>query len=111
MKKTLLILISLLLIAFLAMTGCQQTAVTSAKVYMQQENYDKAIEQAKKAVETMPNDAEAYYILGLAYGKKGMYKEMNEAFTNSLKYSDLHKTDIDHERKIYWVRIFNTGVN
>jgi len=111
MKKLYVGIVATLLIALIVMTGCQQTAVTSAKVYMQQENYDKAIEQAQQAVEAVPTDAEAHYVLGMAYGKKGMYAEMNEAYTKSLEFSDIHKEDITHDRKIYWVKVFNIGVN
>ncbi|MCD6118042.1 tetratricopeptide repeat protein [bacterium] len=111
MKRTLLLVIVSSLIALFFATGCQQTAVTSAKVYMQQENYDKAIEQAQQAIKTMPNDQEAYYVLGLAYGKKEQFKEMNEAFTKCLEISPMHKADIDHDRKVYWIKVFNTGVN
>jgi len=111
MKRTLLLIIVTSMIALLFVTGCQQTAVTSAKVYIQQENYDKAIEQAQQAIKSIPNDQEAYYILGVAYGKKGLYREMNDAFTKCLEISQMHKADIDHDRKVYWIRVFNAGVN
>jgi len=101
--------IGVTLVAFLFIS-CQQTAVTSAKVYMQQSNYDKAIEQCKIAIKQMPNDAEAYFVLGEAYGKKRMYHEMNEAFKKSLEFSQKHAEEIKHERLKYWVGIFNSGV-
>lgn len=103
--------IAILLFGFILMTGCQQTAVTSAKVYLQQANYDKAIEQCLVAVEAVPNDAEAWYVLGQAYGRKKMFKEMNEAFDSSIKSSDARAADIEQERLKYWIDVFNIGVN
>jgi tetratricopeptide (TPR) repeat protein len=84
MKKVYFLAIAVLLIGVIFYTGCQQTAITAAKVYMQQSNYDSAIEQCKAAIEQVPTDAEAYFVLGKAYGHKNMYQEMNEAFTQSM---------------------------
>lgn len=110
MKKVLLV-IAVLASSVILMTGCQQTAVTSAKVYLQQANYDKAIEQCLIAVETVPTDAEAWFVLGQAYGRKKMYMEMNEAFTKSLENSNVRAEDIEQERLKYWIDVFNLGVN
>ncbi len=112
MKKvsalTILGIIASLAVSFFI--NCQQTAVTSAKVYMQQSNYDKAIEQCKAAIKQMPNNAEAYFVLGEAYGQKRMHHEMNEAFKKSLQFSQNHAQEIKQERLKYWVGIFNSGV-
>ena len=54
MKREFTILCVVLLGAILLFTQCQQTEITSAKVYMQQANYDKAIEQCKLAIEKVP---------------------------------------------------------
>jgi tetratricopeptide (TPR) repeat protein len=110
MKKVWILVAAALLAAFV-LTGCQQTAVTAAKVYLQQKNYDAAIVQAKKAVEQVPNDAEAYFVLGQAYGFKGMYIEMNDAYTKSLENSQSHAADIERERANHWVNTFNAGVS
>jgi tetratricopeptide (TPR) repeat protein len=92
-------------------SGCQQTAVTSAKLYVQQANFDKAIEQCQEAIKLAPNDAEAYFVMGQAYGLKGMYKEMNQAFNKSLGFSNKHAVAIDQEKQKYYVNLFNNGVS
>ena len=71
MKKQMWLSLTLLLALFVfaLFTGCQDTYTTSAKVYMQQNNYDKAIEQCLLAIDQIPNNAEAYYVLGQAYGQ------------------------------------------
>ncbi len=111
MKKGIGVLFVLCLVIAVIVSSCQQTAVTSAKVYMQQKNPDKAIEQAMIAIKTIPTDAEAYFVLGEAYGMKSMYREMNEAFTNSLKNSDAHAAEINNYRERYYSMIFNEGVS
>jgi tetratricopeptide (TPR) repeat protein len=91
-------------------TGCQDTYTTSAKVYNQQNNYDKAIEQCQLAVEQFPNNYEAYFVMGQAYGAKGMYREMNHAFGKSQSINPLHAADIKSYREKYYADIFNLGV-
>jgi tetratricopeptide (TPR) repeat protein len=111
MKKVYFLAIAVLLIGVIFYTGCQQTAITAAKVYMQQSNYDSAIEQCKAAIEQVPTDAEAYFVLGKAYGHKNMYQEMNEAFTQSMKHSNKYASEISELRIKYWVDLFNYGVS
>jgi tetratricopeptide (TPR) repeat protein len=92
-------------------TGCQDTYTTSAKVYMQQSNYEKAVEQCQLAVAQFPDNFEAYFVMGQAYGAKGMYREMNEAFTKSLSINPAHAVDIENYRGKYYADIFNLGVS
>ena len=102
---------AVLFMVFVFFAGCQNTAVTSAKVYMQQNNYDKAIEQCQIAIDQNPKDAEAYFVLGKAYGAKGMYSEMKDAFDKSLSVSDVRAFDINALKDRYWREIFNSGVS
>ncbi len=102
---------AVLLMVFIFSMGCQNTAVTSAKVYMQQNNYDKAIEQCQIAIDQNPKDAEAYFVLGKAYGAKAMYSEMKDAFDKSLSISNLRAADINALKDRYWREIFNSGVS
>jgi tetratricopeptide (TPR) repeat protein len=91
-------------------TGCQDTYTTSAKVYMQQSNYEKAVEQCQLAVAQFPDNFEAYFVMGQAYGARGMYREMNDAFTKSLAINPAHAVDIENYRGKYYADIFNLGV-
>jgi Flp pilus assembly protein TadD len=67
--------LALALAASIGLWACQSKEVTSAKVYIQQGDWNKAIEQLQIAVQTYPNDPEAHYLLGRGYAEKGMYKE------------------------------------
>jgi tetratricopeptide (TPR) repeat protein len=48
---------------------------------MQQEDFDAAVEILKRMVTDNPRDANAFYLLGIAYMKKQMYPEAIEALT------------------------------
>lgn len=110
MQKVSILFMALLLGSIILFTHCQQTELTSAKVYMNQSNYDKVIELCNTAIEKVPENPEAYYVMGQAYGHKKMYIEMNDAFTKSLEYSQKNAADIQQHRLKYWIDIFNNGI-
>ena len=55
-----------------------------AALYDFQGDYDKEIEQAKKALEIDPNFAYGYYFLGMGYEQKGMSAEASDAFAKTM---------------------------
>ena len=100
MKKRFAV-VALLGLAFSLLIFCQSKQVTSAKVYMQQEKWDKAIEQLELAVQLYPNDAEAHYLLGKGYAVRGEREKMNEMFDQSLKLSPKFEQQIKAIREKY----------
>lgn len=110
MKVVKLLMVTLLVFAALYYVGCQSTALTSAKLYIQQENYPKAIEQLQIEVKQNPQNAEAWYLLGYTQAMLGNFKEMNEAFEKSLAISNKFEKDISTVRRKYWIDNFNLGV-
>lgn len=100
------LLISLTFTAF----QCSSTELTSAKLYIQQKNYDKALEALQNEVTKNPSSDEGYYLLGVVQGEKENYDEMVKAFDKSLSISDKFKSDIDNQKKYYWANLFNKGV-
>lgn len=90
--------------------GCASTAYRSAKLYIQQENWDKAIEYLEIEVQQNPKNAEAYYYLGWAYAKKGLFEKMNQAFESCLALSKKREKDIVKVREKYWIDHYNAGV-
>ena len=108
--KLLFVLFILATVGMILISGCASPQVTAAKVYIQQNNLDKAIERATLAVEQNPNDAEAYYVLGQAYGLKDQFREMNQAFDKSLEISPKYAVEIDDQKKKFWQNLFAKGV-
>ncbi len=90
---------------------CASTELTSGKLYIQQKNWDKAIEVLNKEVEKNPKSDEGYYLLGYVHGEQGNYTEMINAFNKSLGISSKFSNEIADSRKAYWVTSFNRGVS
>lgn len=110
MKRATILFAVLLLSASIIFIQCN-TELSSAKLAMQQQNYDKVIEDCNQALETSPNNPEVYFVLGQAYGHKKMYMEMNDAFAKSLENGQKYANEIEQHRLKYWIDVFNSGVN
>ncbi len=106
--------ILLILAVFLGFTfmgyQCGSTELTSAKLYIQQKNYDKAMDLLEQEVQKNPKSDEGYYLLGVVYGEKEEYSKMAEAYDKSLSISKNFKDNIDQSRQYYWATLFNRGV-
>jgi tetratricopeptide (TPR) repeat protein len=90
---------------------CGSTEITSAKLYIQQKNYDKAIEVLQKEVTKNPKSDEGYYLLGYVYGETNNYPDMVDAYNKSLDISKAFEKNIDDSKKYFWAQSFNRGVN
>lgn len=111
MKRSLIVLMLATMALLLVVTGCQNPAVTSAKIYLNtNQDPDKAIEQCKLAIEQVPSDPEAYYLMGRAYSMKKMFPEMNDAFAQSLERGAKFQAEINQERNVQWAGLLNAGV-
>jgi superkiller protein 3 len=98
------------LMALVLWTGCQNPALTGAKVYIQQQDWENAREQLEIAVQQEPDNAEARFLLGQAYGEQRMYREMVDEFQASLAISQRWKENIDAIVLEKWTMAFNRGV-
>jgi tetratricopeptide (TPR) repeat protein len=112
MKNSRLFLAAILMlgITFLGFQ-CASTELTSAKLYIQQKNYDKAIEVLQKEVEKNPKSDEGLYLLGFINGEKGNYESMIDNYNKSLAISKNFEKNIDDSKKYFWATLFNRGVS
>lgn len=92
-----------------ALTGCQ-SSLTAGKLYIQQEQYDKARAQLELAVAEKPGNAEGFYHLGRVCGLLGDYPAMADAFDRAQELEDKFDEQIAAERRRYGARIYNEGV-
>jgi len=90
---------------------CGSTEITSAKLYIQQKNYDKAIEVLQKEVTKNPKSDEGYYLLGYVQGEQGKFEEMVDSYDKSLAVSKSFEKNINDSRKYFWAQAFNRGVS
>ncbi len=93
-------------------SSAQSQHLTSAKLYMQQSQYDKAEASALKAAEKDPQDAEAWYILGKARYELRKYPEMLEAFSKADALDpEEYKEELPNYRLKVWAVSHNEGVS
>jgi tetratricopeptide (TPR) repeat protein len=113
MQKSKLFAIVLILLAGIVLVGfqCADQELTSARLYIQQKNWDKALDALQKEVAKNPKSDEGFYLLGDVYGEKDQYDKMIEAFDNSLAISNTYSSQIQDLKKYYWANLFNKGVN
>jgi tetratricopeptide (TPR) repeat protein len=90
---------------------CSSTELTSARLYIQQKNFDKAIEVLKKDVEKNPKSDEGWYLLGQTYGEVGNIDSMLIAYNKSLAISTKFEKEINALKINQWVDYFNNGTN
>ena len=104
-------LIAVLTVAIVGMliNGCQVKEVTSAQVYIQQDNWDKAMEQLEQATKLYPANAEAWFLLGQGYSRKNDFEAMNAAFEKSLAAAPNYRQQIVYEQDRQYVSYFNNG--
>lgn len=112
MYRTKLLIVALFLVG-MTITGfeCASTELTSAKLYIQQKNYPKAVEELNAEIQKNPKSYEGYYLLGYVKGELGQYKEMIADFDTSLAINNEYEKSIADSKRYYWVQTFNQGVD
>lgn len=105
---TLLILFAL----FISTTGfqCGSAEVTTAKLAIQQKQWEKAEESLLKEVAKNDKDEEAWYLLGQVRFEMKKYATAYEAFQRASQISDAHKSEISNYRIAIWAATYNEGV-
>ncbi|MBI2503346.1 MAG: tetratricopeptide repeat protein [Candidatus Latescibacteria bacterium] len=98
------------LLLYVLCLGCQSTALSSAKLYLQQNEPQKAEEQLHQALQTEAQNPEAHFLLGRLYADQGKYQEMDQAFDRSLELSQKFAPQIQELRQHYWTTVYNEGV-
>ena len=112
MKQSLPITFLILAFVYFSMTGfqCGSAETTSAKLYMQQKQWQKAEESLLKEIAKNDKNEEAWYLLGQVRLEVKNYAGMNEAFTRALAISDAHRPEISRNRLALWAMMYNDGV-
>ena len=94
MKRALSIILLLSIGLSFSAFQCSSTELTSAKLYIQQNNFEKAIESLQKDVDKNPQSDEGYYLLGYVQGEMGDITSMLENFDKSAAISDKFEKNI-----------------
>ena len=102
--------IGLGVVMFVFFWGCQSAEMTSAKVYIQQKEYDQALVQLKKEMQKNPNNAEAYFLAGQLYGEMDSLDKMVEMFNKAEQLDTSYHKEIVKWRRGKSAEAFNKGV-
>jgi len=107
------IVIAVLFITGLLISGyqCASTELTSARLYIQQKNYERALEVLQEDVSKNPKSDEGYFLLGVVYGEMNDMNKMVESFDKSLSISGKFTKEISEYRISHWSTYFNRGVS
>lgn len=95
----------------LAFAGCNNQFMSSGIIYMQQNDFDKAIVQFNEAAKLEPNNAQAYLWLGKAYGSKQEYETSAKYFVIALDKDTTGNVlkEMQQTTEFYWPVLFNAG--
>jgi tetratricopeptide (TPR) repeat protein len=99
----------LLLIAAVAVVGCQSVATTSAKLRNAEGNYELAIELARQGIAENPNDAEAYFQLGISYSELDSVALAYENFTKALELDPKRERDVKNNIQHNFAKHYKLG--
>ena len=110
------IIFSLMLVLLI---GCASEELTSAKLYIQQQDWENVEIYLVKALVVEPENPEIPYLLGdLIYGKNKDWDKMNEMFDKALSLGGdtiilqggTVSAYVAQARRKHWVTIFNKGI-
>ncbi len=95
MRRVFLIVPSIFLVAFLVLSfSCARKTADdcfrSGTRFFADGDYDKAIEEYKKAIQIDPNHINSHLNLGEAYYQKGMYQEAKKEYEYVLQLNSMH---------------------
>src|SRR3990172_2463183 len=89
---------------------CSSTELTSARLYIQQKNYEKALDVLHKEVQKNPQSDEGWYLLGYTHGELGNLDSTLIDYNKSLTISNKFEKQINESKIYYWANNFNTAV-
>lgn len=112
MKRFLPLTILILAAVFISTTGfqCGSAELTSAKLYINQKQYDKAEASLVKELAKNDKNEEAWYLLGQVRMEMKNYDGMLEAYKKALENGESHKAEINRNRLAIWAMMYNEGV-
>ncbi len=98
--------VAVVLTVMLILAGCASQEMTSGKIYMQQENWDKAVEFFSAEVEKSPSNPEAYMWLARAYTQKKEYELAAENFSEARR---LDPEIVEPDEKTFVWSVYNAA--
>ncbi|MFC1627586.1 tetratricopeptide repeat protein [Gemmatimonadota bacterium] len=89
--------------------GCAPPEITSAKLYMNSQNYTGARETLEKAVALYPENAEVHRIFGDLEAMEKNWPEAKRHYDLARGLSPIQKVAVDQLLEGYWQQFYNDG--
>jgi len=90
--------------------GCESVATRSMKIYMQQQNWEKALDQGRQAVAETPNDFEAWFAMAQVAAQVDSLNLMMQAMDRTLALTKKYTAEVARIRTAKYNQVFNQGV-
>ncbi len=112
MKRSYISLLIIILISAFGLLNfnCASPEMTSARLYLQQGQWDDALRSLENELEHNPGNAEAWYLKGRVLSETGEFDRMLEAFDRSVELSDEYKDEIQEIKFNNWISFINAGI-
>ncbi|MBI5020952.1 MAG: tetratricopeptide repeat protein [Ignavibacteriales bacterium] len=109
---TIFALLAAIITLFFIFTGfqCSSQEMTSAKLYIQRQDWETAEKWLNQETEKNPTNAEAWWLLGNARMQRADFKKSLEAYDNCSKNSNEYDERISQAKKYIWGQSLNKGV-
>lgn len=110
MKFRVMFLLAVFAVAIIS--GCNNQFISSGIIYMQQNDFDKAIVQFDQAIKAEPANPQAYLWMGKAYGSKREYETAAKYFLQAIDKDTTDKVikEMREGSEFYWAVLYNAGV-
>lgn len=95
--------------AVVLVAGCQSVNTTAGKLRNQEGNYEIAIELLTKAIAENPNDAEAYFQLGISYSELDSVSLAYQNFSKSLELDPKRERDVKNNIQHNFAKHYKLG--
>lgn len=90
--------------------GCESVGLRSMKIYMQQQNWEAALEQGRKAVAENPSDADAWFNIALVAAQIDSIDTMIEATERTKELTSKYDEDLAAIAEEKYSDLYNRGV-
>ena len=99
-----------LVVAFGLIVGCESVGLRSMRIYMQQQNWARALEQGKVAVAENPQDAAAWFAIAQVCSQIDSTELLLTAVDRASSITNKHDQGITELRQYVYNDRFNRGV-
>ena len=91
--------------------ACQSKEMTSAKVYIQEQDFDAALEQLRIEIENNPANPEAHFLLGKVYAEKDSFELMLIEFNKAAELDSSLIPEIEKWKNSKYSDAINKGIS